>query len=521
MSEQRGSDLSRREAVGGLLAGAGALSLPASSSRARRWRRRAVARGGDGAVPGSGRAAGSAQNATGPYVGLPVLQRRLRLQDLHLAGSQHAAARGGPKPKGALGDWISPAMVTRAQVDGKDSYVAVVPDRDCVVNRGDHSPRGGTNALTVYTKRKHPLTEPTERLLYPMARDAKGAALKRVSWDDALDRVADAIKRALDTRGPSSIGLWAADHLSPEMNFASTKLFFAAATDRPVRPGARPGSRRGGAGDPQPAEVELRASDHRRALRVGLDAAVRLPRLRAGRHGPAVGLQQLRDRHGALQPDARAQVQEGRDRPAQDGPGAERRGPRRRAPPAQAQHRRRAAQLADERDPARGPARSGVHRRPLRRARASSSCAPPCCRTSTGRRTPRASPAYRPREVVSAARLLGKPKKTSILFEKGVIWSGTQNEAVMSSYANLALLLGSIGRPGRVFGRQGGHQSAYMYDFDWPHPQGGDERRNLWQELEKGTIDCLIFAICNPLRMQQQTTQLRAVHRARRRSSST
>ena len=90
----------------------------------------------------------------------------------------------------------------------------------------------------------------------------------------------------------------------------------------------------------------------------------------------------------------------------------------------------------------------------------------------------------------------------------------------MSSYANLALLLGSIGRPGRVFGRQGGHQSAYMYDFDWPHPAKGDDRRNLWQELEKGTIDVLIFAVCNPLRMQQQTTaqavrRARAVHRRR------
>ena len=79
----------------------------------------------------------------------------------------------------------------------------------------------------------------------------------------------------------------------------------------------------------------------------------------------------------------------------------------------------------------------------------------------------------------------------------------------MNSYANLALLLGSIGRPGRVFGRQGGHQSAYLYDFDWPHPQDGDDRRNLWHELQNGTIDCLIFSICNPLRMQQQTTQLR------------
>jgi anaerobic selenocysteine-containing dehydrogenase len=79
----------------------------------------------------------------------------------------------------------------------------------------------------------------------------------------------------------------------------------------------------------------------------------------------------------------------------------------------------------------------------------------------------------------------------------------------MSTYANLALLVGAIGRPGRVFGRQGGHQSAYMYDFDWGHPQSGDLRRNLWHELQRGSIDVLIFSICNPLRMQQQTQQLR------------
>src|SRR5919197_5172764 len=112
-------------------------------------------------------------------------------------------------------------------------------------------------------------------------------------------------------------------------------------------------------------------------------------------------------------------------------------------------------------------------------------------------------------KVRAAAALLGRPKKTSILFEKGIIWSGTQNAAVMNSYANLALLIGSVGRPGQVFGRQGGHPSAYMYDFDWPHPQEGDLRRNLWQELQKGTIDLLLVGIANPIRMQQQSTQLR------------
>ncbi len=54
-------------------------------------------------------------------------------------------------------------------------------------------------------------------------------------------------------------------------------------------------------------------------------------------------------------------------------------------------------------------------------------------RPSTRPRTPSASPACRPRRCAGRRALLGRPKKTSILFEKGVIWSGTQNEAVMSS----------------------------------------------------------------------------------------
>jgi arsenite oxidase large subunit len=99
----------------------------------------------------------------------------------------------GPYPKATLGEWISPAMVTRAQVDGVDSYVAVVPDKDCIVNKGDHSPRGGANALTVYTTQPHPLTNPTERHLYPQVRDTKGGPLRRVTWDEALNLIATKI----------------------------------------------------------------------------------------------------------------------------------------------------------------------------------------------------------------------------------------------------------------------------------------------------------------------------------------
>src|SRR5688500_16366330 len=54
-------------------------------------------------------------------------------------------ALGVDYPVGPLsGQWIAPSMynvIRRA--DGNDYNVAIVPDRDCVVNKGNHSPRGG------------------------------------------------------------------------------------------------------------------------------------------------------------------------------------------------------------------------------------------------------------------------------------------------------------------------------------------------------------------------------------------
>src|ERR687891_566010 len=136
-------------------------------------------------------------------------------------------AIGGDLPGGDLGHWVSPSFVTRRDINGVDSYVAVVPDRECVVNRGDHSPRGGTNALTVYTDREHPLTKPAERLLTPQIRREKGGDLEDASWDEALDLVADRLKETIDSKGPAAVGLWGADHLSAEKNFVETRLFFA------------------------------------------------------------------------------------------------------------------------------------------------------------------------------------------------------------------------------------------------------------------------------------------------------
>ena len=74
----------------------------------------------------------------------------------------------GRKPAGSYtdalsGDWYSPSMVVSTEKAGKAIYIAVLPDKDCVVNKGEYSVRGGTNALTLFGKN---LPEANKRLLY-------------------------------------------------------------------------------------------------------------------------------------------------------------------------------------------------------------------------------------------------------------------------------------------------------------------------------------------------------------------
>jgi arsenite oxidase large subunit len=509
MSDESHPDqhLTRRQAVGAGVAGAGALSLPPflaprpalGASQAQRDREMALFLGQDE---------------------LPVPPKNAKV---HTSACQYCnvgcgykiytwAVKDTPKrtsrPAGPLGEWISPTFVTRASVDGKDSYIAVVPDKDCVVNKGDHSPRGGTNALTIYTRRKHPLTDPTERNLYPQMRDTRGGPLRRVTWDQALDRVADAIKAQLDAGGPSSIGLWGADHLSPEMNFATTKLFFAPSprglynpalgTDAGVAVRAIHNRPKWNSEHPS---IEANFGSANTLLYAYRDFELADTVLLSGTNSYVTGTvlynRIFSKRHKQVVIDPRRTV------PAQNAvdTGGVHLQLRPNTDVVLINSLMNAILAAGKHDQAFIDARvDGTSYQQLVATVSQDKYKPENARRVTG------VPAARVRK---AAALLGKPHKTSILFEKGIIWSGTQNEAVMNSYANLALLLGSIGRPGQVFGRQGGHQSAYMYDFDWPHPAKGDDRRNLWQELAKGTIGLIIFAVCNPLRMQQQTTQLR------------
>jgi arsenite oxidase large subunit len=514
MSDGNGDEqrLSRKQVVGGALAGAGALSLPS------------FLREGDALA-----ADRKTQDlAFQEFLGQKQLPVPPASAKVHTSACQYCNVgcgykiytwpvgdtpkdrnADGPYPKDPLADWISPAMVTRAMVDGKDSYVAVVPDKDCIVNKGDHSPRGGANALTIYTTREHPLTKPTERHLYPQVRDQKGGPLRKVSWDEALDLVASKIKAALDKGGPSSIGLWGADHLSPEMNFASTKLFFAPrprglynpnlGPDKGVAVRAIHNRPKWNSEHPSIADNFGSASTLLYSYR---DFELADTVLYSGTNSYETGtvfynrVFSKKSKMVVIDPRRTVSAQNAEDfgglhlqlKPNTD--------------VVLINSLMNVILSENLHDPGYIAARvDKASFDQLKAVVSQDKYRPEKTEAVTG------VPAAKVRQ---AARLLGKPHKTSILFEKGLIWSGTQNAAVMNTYANLALLLGSVGRPGQVFGRQGGHQSAYMYDFDWPHPQAnGDLRRNLWQELEKGTIDLLLVGIANPIRMQQQSTQLR------------
>src|SRR5438270_3952433 len=51
----------------------------------------------------------------------------------------------------------------------------------------------------------------SQRLLYPLVRERRGGdAWRRVSWDEALDRIAAAMRAA----GPAAVGLWAGHGLA-------------------------------------------------------------------------------------------------------------------------------------------------------------------------------------------------------------------------------------------------------------------------------------------------------------------
>lgn len=123
------------------------------------------------------------------------------------------------------GSWVAPAMHSViTERNGQRFNVAVVPDKDCVVNKGNHSVRGGTHGDVLYASDR-----PTaDRLHHPLI--YSGRSQSPTTWDEAIALGARVIKASLDQWGADTIAMKFFDHGGGgggfENNWAVGKFFF-------------------------------------------------------------------------------------------------------------------------------------------------------------------------------------------------------------------------------------------------------------------------------------------------------
>lgn len=60
------------------------------------------------------------------------------------------------------------------------------------------------------------------RLTQPLVR--QGGELRPASWEEALDRAAAGLRRAVETAGPQSVGMFSCSKATNEVNFVAQKL---------------------------------------------------------------------------------------------------------------------------------------------------------------------------------------------------------------------------------------------------------------------------------------------------------
>ncbi|KAB8333745.1 arsenate reductase (azurin) large subunit [Scytonema tolypothrichoides VB-61278] len=123
------------------------------------------------------------------------------------------------------GDWVAPAHHTViTERDGRRFNIVIKPDKECVVNKGQHSGRGGTLAASLY----RPDGPTSNRLTHPLVYRATDQIA--TTWDDAIDLTARVIYGSIAASGNDSIFMKIFDHGGGgggfENNWAVGKFFF-------------------------------------------------------------------------------------------------------------------------------------------------------------------------------------------------------------------------------------------------------------------------------------------------------
>ena len=80
-----------------------------------------------------------------------------------------------------------------------------------------------TKGSTLHLTAAAPITLQT-RLLHPMLREQRGAAPRRIGWEQALDGAADRFARIVETHGPDAVGFYISGQLLTEDYYVFNKL---------------------------------------------------------------------------------------------------------------------------------------------------------------------------------------------------------------------------------------------------------------------------------------------------------
>ena len=62
------------------------------------------------------------------------------------------------------------------------------------------------------------------RIVQPLVRDDRGTALRKATWDEALDRAAQGFAASRETHGGQGFGLFSCSKSTNEMNYAAQKF---------------------------------------------------------------------------------------------------------------------------------------------------------------------------------------------------------------------------------------------------------------------------------------------------------
>ncbi|MCL4765847.1 MAG: arsenate reductase (azurin) large subunit [Hyphomicrobiaceae bacterium] len=411
----------------------------------------------------------------------------------------------------AFGKWIAPSMHSViTERDGTRFNIAIVPDDDCSVNGGLASVRGAGSAATLYAP-----DGPTKaRLTTPLLDEGDGQ--RPTSWEEAAALGAAVIKAVADRWGADAVGMKFFDHGGGgggfENNWAVGRLFFSGIGTRTASIHNRPAynSEVHAAGDAGIAALTNAYVDAQLAdtvLIVGANPYETQTNYFLNHMVKNLSGDSLSLKRGAFGGEA---VEKGRMIVVD---------PRRTMTVAAAEAaagKDRVLHLQIE------PGSdiwllNAIARIILQRNWHDGAFIGRHTETQTFEAYQRSSLMMdRPRadmlaeaaertgvsigEMEKAAQWIAAPKadgssrRCLMHYEKGLIW-GLKNYENIAAIVDLALLTGSLGKPGTGVSRLGGHQEGYVRP---PYP-GGRPALNVDEAVRRGAVKVYWVGGCNPL----------------------